>query len=136
MAARVQSSCKMLPCMSRLHSIYLSSRRVTFTACSASKVDPPNVSVLCEKARLTLTAEEVKDFEPQIGRIVDWFAQLQDIDLDNVPPAIRVGEIDPTKTLRPDMAQLFPDREAMLASAPDRDGPFLKVPKIMKENQE
>lgn len=27
-------------------------------------------------------------------------------------------------------------REAMLAAAPDRDGPFLKVPKIMKENQE
>jgi hypothetical protein len=35
-----------------------------------------------------------------------------------------------------DMVHISFCREAMLASAPDRDGPFLKVPKIMKENQE
>jgi len=102
----------------------------------ASKVDLPNVSQLCEKARLSLTPEEVKDFESQIGRIVDWFAQLQEVDLTNVSPAIRVGEIDATSTLRPDTATIFAYRESMLASAPDRDGPFLKVPKILKENQE
>ncbi|KAG0561023.1 hypothetical protein M758_9G034100 [Ceratodon purpureus] len=136
MAGVVQGSCKMLPSRLRLPSIFRLSRSAATTTCAASKVDPPNIAHLCEKARLTLSPEEVKDFEPQIGRIVDWFAQLQEIDLTDVPPAIRVGEIDPTKTLRPDTPKTFADREAMLASAPDRDGPFLKVPKIMKENQE
>jgi hypothetical protein len=55
MAGVVQGSCKVL----RLPSIYRSSRRAATTTCAASKVDPPNLANLCEKARLTLTPEEV-----------------------------------------------------------------------------
>ena len=62
MAGVVQSTCKLLPSRFRLPSIYLSSRRAATTTCTASKVDPPNIANLCEKARLTLTPEEVLCF--------------------------------------------------------------------------
>ena len=50
---------QMLPSASRLRfpSLY---QRLTTTTCAASKVEPPNVAHLCEKARLTLTPEEVQ----------------------------------------------------------------------------
>jgi aspartyl-tRNA(Asn)/glutamyl-tRNA(Gln) amidotransferase subunit C len=34
--------------------------------------------------------------------------------------------------LREDAVTNRPDREALLANAPDRDGPFFKVPKIIE----
>lgn len=59
MAGVVSCSCKVLPSRLGLPSIYLSSRRAATTTCTASKVEPPNVAHLCEKARLTVSPEEV-----------------------------------------------------------------------------
>ncbi|KAL0407734.1 UNVERIFIED_CONTAM: Glutamyl-tRNA(Gln) amidotransferase subunit C, chloroplastic/mitochondrial [Sesamum radiatum] len=56
-----------------------------------SSLDPPDVSRLAETARISLTPQEVDEFEPKIRQVVDWFAQLQAVDLDSVEPAIRAG---------------------------------------------
>ncbi|KAJ7568216.1 hypothetical protein O6H91_01G023700 [Diphasiastrum complanatum] len=103
---------------------------------NAASVEPPNISDLCEKARLFLTSEEVADIEPQLVQIADWFSQLQDVDLEDVIPAVRAGDLEDGISLRADVPNSFIERDAMLRAAPDVQGPFLKVPKILKENME
>ncbi|CAM6084395.1 unnamed protein product [Calypogeia fissa] len=106
------------------------------SAGAGRQVEPPNLTQLCEKARLHLTPEEIADFTPKIASVVDWFSQLQDVDVENVAPAIRVGEVEGESTLRADVPSIFEEQEAMLAAAPEREGPYLKVPRILKENTE
>ncbi|BBN20089.1 hypothetical protein Mp_8g16340 [Marchantia polymorpha subsp. ruderalis] len=103
---------------------------------STRQVEPPNLAQLCDKARISLSAKEIEEFSPQISKVVDWFAQLQDVDVENIEPAIRVGALDGKSALRADTPVIFEERETMIASLPDREGPYMRVPKILKENVE
>eukprot|EP00897_Mesotaenium_endlicherianum_P000475 jgi/Mesen1/10428/ME000082S09930 len=100
------------------------------------RIEPPDVADLCERARLSVSPEEMEDFKVSLGRIVDWFGQLQEIDVEGVPPAIRVGELEEGNTVRPDVAVTFEERAAMIAQAPEMEGPYLRVPKMLNENAE
>lgn len=61
MVALIQFPSRMLTCRFRVPAICISRGRAALSTCMASKVDLPNVSQLCEKARLSLTPEEVND---------------------------------------------------------------------------
>lgn len=99
-------------------------------------VAPPDVADLAIRARLAISSEEMVDFGESLGRIVDWFGQLQEINVDSVPPAVRVGESDGESFTRPDIPVVFAARKTMLEQVPEMEGAFLKVPKVMAENSE
>ncbi|MGF1496554.1 MAG: Asp-tRNA(Asn)/Glu-tRNA(Gln) amidotransferase subunit GatC [Elainellaceae cyanobacterium] len=80
-------------------------------------------------ARLALTPEEEERFTTQLGNILDYFEQLNELDTDNVSPTARA--IDVSNITRSDTLEPWTDQEAILSSAPDRDDEFFKVPKIM-----
>jgi Asp-tRNA(Asn)/Glu-tRNA(Gln) amidotransferase C subunit len=51
------------------------------------------------------------------------------------------GDVNGINTLRPDKPSVFPNsvckcRKAMMGAVPELEGSFIKVPKILKENQE
>ncbi|GLJ45869.1 hypothetical protein SUGI_0965730 [Cryptomeria japonica] len=100
-----------------------------------SNLQPPDVHQLAAKARISLTPKQVEEFGPKIGQVIDWFGQLQDVDLENVEPTIQ-ADIDNPSNLRPDSPIIFEDREAMLAAVPVLEKPYIKVPKILKDNIE
>ncbi|XP_076946088.1 glutamyl-tRNA(Gln) amidotransferase subunit C, chloroplastic/mitochondrial-like [Bidens hawaiensis] len=54
-----------------------------------SSLERPDVARLAETARISLTPQEAEEFAPKIQQVVDWFGQLQDVDLQSVEPAIR-----------------------------------------------
>ncbi len=83
-------------------------------------------------ARLELTEQEEAEFTTQLGSILDYFEQLSELDTSNVKPTTRVIEV--TNVTRPDELQPFSDRESILAIAPELDGDFFKVPKILSED--
>ncbi|CAI5462298.1 unnamed protein product [Closterium sp. Yama58-4] len=105
------------------------------SSAEASAKEEPNVKDLALKARLALSAEEEEEFGKSISRIVDWFGQLQQVDLSDVPAAIRVGgeELRPDN-MREDVVVDFENREEMLSQVPKMDGPFLKVPNVLPSN--
>ena len=76
------------------------------------------------------------DWGPKIEAIVDWFGQLQAVDVEGVPPALRADTADGDGAdahgmpLRADEARRYPDQAAMLEQVPDREGAFVRVPKI------
>lgn len=87
------------------------------------------VQKVAHLARLQLTPEEEEKFTTQLNGILDYFEQLSELDVANVEPTTRA--IDVSNITRVDALQPWSDREALLENAPDRDGDFFKVPKIV-----
>lgn len=76
---------------------------------SHREVEPPNVQKLAQLASIGVTDEEAAEWGPKIGSIVEWFGQLQQVDLDGVPPALR-AEIGDGNLLREDVPEEFAAR--------------------------
>ncbi|KAL3645941.1 hypothetical protein CASFOL_011121 [Castilleja foliolosa] len=96
-----------------------------------SSLEPPNVERLAETARITLTPQQVEEFGPKIRQVVDWFGQLQAIDLQSVEPALRAD----TKgdNLRNDEPEIFDNRDAIISAVPTYEDPYIKVPKVLNK---
>jgi aspartyl-tRNA(Asn)/glutamyl-tRNA(Gln) amidotransferase subunit C len=92
-------------------------------------IDREQVRKVALLARLQLTPAEEEQFTTQLGSILDYFEQLSELDVTDVPPTARA--IDVSNVTRLDELQPYPDREAILNSAPDQEGDFFKVPQIL-----
>ena len=92
-----------------------------------TRADVRRVAVL---ARLRLTEAEEIDLTTQLDAILDYMDKLNEIDTSNVEPFSHAT--DGTNAFRADKVTNQPDTEALLANAPDRDGTFFRVPKIIE----
>ncbi|KAJ7965907.1 Glutamyl-tRNA(Gln) amidotransferase subunit C, chloroplastic/mitochondrial [Quillaja saponaria] len=93
-------------------------------------LQPPDVPRLAEKARIALTPNEIEEFEPKIRQVIDWFGQLQAVDLHTVEPSIRAGT---ENNLRDDAPEPFEHRDAMIAAVPGYEEPYIKVPRVLNK---
>jgi aspartyl-tRNA(Asn)/glutamyl-tRNA(Gln) amidotransferase subunit C len=93
---------------------------------------------VAELANLELTAEEEPRMQRDLNAILGHIAQLNELDTAGVLPMAQVGEIlggllqDRGETLRVDEVRPSLDRAAVMASAPETDGRFFKVPKVIE----
>jgi aspartyl-tRNA(Asn)/glutamyl-tRNA(Gln) amidotransferase subunit C len=94
-------------------------------------IDQEQVHKVALLARLDLTPQEEVQYTTQLGSILDYFEQLSELDVTNVEPTTRA--IDMSNITRTDDLQPWGDRDAILENAPDQDGDFFKVPKIMED---
>ena len=94
-------------------------------------IDSEQVRKVAYLARLELTPEEEEKFTTQLASILDYFEQLSELDVNNVPPTARA--IDVSNVTRADELQPYANREDILQSAPQQEGDFFKVPKILSE---
>lgn len=92
-------------------------------------IDREQVRKVANLARLELTADEEAQFTTQLGSILDYIEQLNQLDVSNVAPTTRA--IDVSNVTREDILQPYPEREAILNSAPQQEGDFFRVPKIL-----
>ncbi|WP_009634073.1 Asp-tRNA(Asn)/Glu-tRNA(Gln) amidotransferase subunit GatC [Synechocystis sp. PCC 7509] len=92
-------------------------------------IDREQVHKVALLARLELSPEEEAQFTTQLGSIIDYFAQLSELDVTDVPPTTRA--IDVSNVTRKDELQPYGEREAILTGAPDQEGDFFKVPQIL-----
>ncbi|HYW19898.1 MAG TPA: Asp-tRNA(Asn)/Glu-tRNA(Gln) amidotransferase subunit GatC [Nodularia sp. (in: cyanobacteria)] len=95
-------------------------------------IDREQVHKVALLARLELTPEEEQQFTTQLGNILDYIEQLNEVDVSDVLPTTRA--IDVSNVTRKDDLQPYPEREAILNGAPEQEGEFFKVPKIMNSN--
>ncbi|MGI6119613.1 MAG: Asp-tRNA(Asn)/Glu-tRNA(Gln) amidotransferase subunit GatC [Desulfosporosinus sp.] len=91
-----------------------------------SRQDVEYVSAL---ARLELTEMETQEYTEQLNSFLDYAAMLERLDTDNVPPTIYVVPLH--NVMRED--QLVPSisQEKALRNAPDVEGGFFRVPRIV-----
>jgi aspartyl-tRNA(Asn)/glutamyl-tRNA(Gln) amidotransferase subunit C len=97
-----------------------------------------DVRRVAELANLELTAEEEPRMQRDLNAILGHIAQLNELDTSGVPAMAQVGEMlggiaDATgASLRADMVRPSLDRAAVMAEAPESDGRFFKVPKVIE----
>lgn len=94
-------------------------------------LDREQVHKVAHLARLELTPEEEVQFTSQLGDILAYVEQLGELDVRDVAPTTRA--IDVSNITRCDDLKPWSDRDAILSNAPDQDGDFFKVPKIMED---
>ena len=80
-------------------------------------------------SRLHLSDEEVEQFTRQLGRVLDYMAKLEELDLDQVEPL--AAALDLTNVWRADTESNGMPVDIALANAPQQDAPFFKVPKVL-----
>jgi aspartyl-tRNA(Asn)/glutamyl-tRNA(Gln) amidotransferase subunit C len=97
-----------------------------------------DVRRVAELANLELTAEEEPRMQRDLNAILGHIAQLNELDTAGVSAMTQVGEMlggpvqDRGQTLRQDVVQPSLDRAAVMAMAPETDGRFFKVPKVIE----
>ncbi len=92
-------------------------------------IDREQIRKVAHLARLELTEAEEEQFTTQVGSILEYFEQLSELDTENIKPTTRA--IDVSNVTRPDELQPFTELKSIMAAAPDVEGDFFKVPKIM-----
>ncbi len=101
-------------------------------------VSVEEVRRVAELANLELTAEEEPRMQRDLNAVLGYIAQLSEVDTTGVEPMAQVGAMlgvsgDLTgEALRPDVVRPSIDRRAVMASAPESDGRFFKVPKVIE----
>ncbi|MEL7038457.1 MAG: Asp-tRNA(Asn)/Glu-tRNA(Gln) amidotransferase subunit GatC [Cyanobacteria bacterium J06592_8] len=95
-------------------------------------IDREQVHKVAHLARLEVTPEEEEKFTTELGSILEYFEQLTELDTENVPPTTRA--IDVSNITRIDQLKPYENRDSLLESAPDSDGDYFKVPKILSES--
>ena len=93
------------------------------------KISPEQVRHVAKLARLALTDEEVARFGPQLESILEYVAKMDRLDVTNVEPMAHPLPI--TNVLRQDVVTDSLPVEKVLQNAPETDGPFFKVPKVI-----
>lgn len=94
-----------------------------------SKINEQEVRHVAKLARLACTDEEIVRLTAQLGAILDYVAQLQEIDTTDVEPLAHCLPI--SNVFRDDAVRPSLSNEEALANAPDRDGEFFAVPKVL-----
>jgi len=98
----------------------------------AKKIDEKQVRKVAKLSRLELTEAEIDEFTSQLSAILDYVEKMNELDTDNVEPLAHCLPI--SNVLREDCAKESLGTEKALANAPQRDGGFFKVPKILDDS--
>lgn len=94
-------------------------------------ISAEDVRKVAQLARLDLPEERIATYTGQLERILDYVAHLEAVDTEGVPPTTRAVEV--VNVTRADAVEPTPVREDLLNLAPQREGDFFRVPRILAE---
>ncbi|MCZ6766867.1 MAG: Asp-tRNA(Asn)/Glu-tRNA(Gln) amidotransferase subunit GatC [bacterium] len=94
------------------------------------KIDKNMIQHLEVLSRIDLSPDEEVELADQLGRIVEYVEQLQEVETEGIPPTNSVVP-DGRTQLRSDEPGPSLDRDVILAEAPDAEKGFFKVPKVV-----
>jgi aspartyl-tRNA(Asn)/glutamyl-tRNA(Gln) amidotransferase subunit C len=100
----------------------------------ADKVTMQAVARVAELASLDLTEAESVEMVRDLNSILEYVAQLSELDTSKVEPLSQVTELIQAGRgrLREDSVVASLDRGTVLSQAPETDGAFFKVPKVIE----
>ena len=93
---------------------------------SSEKID---VRYVAKLARIALSDDEVERFETQLGDLLEHVNALAKLDVSQVAATAQV--VESRNVERDDESTPCLDRETVLAQAPQRQGAFFRVPRII-----
>ena len=96
-----------------------------------SQINASDVRKVAGLARLELPDDQLDKHAIQLEKILAYVAQLEKVDTANIPPTTRAVEV--VNILRDDVVNPSDVRDELLSLAPDREGEFFRVPKILSD---
>ena len=99
------------------------------------RADVEHVAAL---AALALTPDELERFGKDLGNILGYVAELNELDTTGIEPLTQISELltaapaEADTALRADEPRPSLPRELVMADAPATDGTFFKVPKVIE----
>lgn len=96
-----------------------------------SHISVDDVRKVAELARLALPEDKIATYTGQLERILDYVAHLEAVDTAGVPPTTRAVEV--VNVSREDGVEPTEVREELLNLAPQREGDFFRVPRILAD---
>lgn len=98
------------------------------------KVSPEDVLYVSDLANLELTEAEQERMLRDLNSILGYIDRLNQLDTTDVPPMAQVSDgMAPDSAMRPDQTRPSIPREDALRNAPQNDGEFFKVPKVIEK---
>ena len=99
-----------------------------------AKVTVEEVERVADLAHLKLTLEESGAMLHDLNAILDYVAELNELDTAGVEPLAQVTELLDAAGggLRADVLAPSLDRATVMAEAPETNGVFFKVPKVIE----
>jgi aspartyl-tRNA(Asn)/glutamyl-tRNA(Gln) amidotransferase subunit C len=100
------------------------------------KITDKDVSYVADLANLELTEQERERLAKDLNSILDYIDRLNELDTTNVPPmaqSLSGPSEGRAEAWRPDELRPCLAREDSLRNAPETDGSFFKVPKVIEK---
>ena len=98
----------------------------------SSKIDKTEVKKTAKLARLDLTEDEIVELTQQLSAVLEYVEKMNELDTADVEPLAHCLPI--SNIFRADCVKESLGTEKTLANAPQRDGDFFKVPKILDDS--
>jgi len=104
----------------------------------AATVTVEDVRHVADLASLELTPEELPRLAKDLNEVLGYIAQLNELNTGDVPAMAQASEVlglapaEHGETLRPDEILPSTDRAEVMREAPETDGRFFKVPKVIE----
>ncbi len=95
------------------------------------QIDKPLIQKLERLARLELSPNERDQIQGDLTKILQMVEKLQELDTEGVEPLIYISEAE--NVLRKDEVRGELNRDIALQNAPDTDGIYFKVPKVIQK---
>ncbi|GEM89278.1 Asp-tRNA(Asn)/Glu-tRNA(Gln) amidotransferase subunit GatC [Oceanithermus desulfurans] len=96
-------------------------------------VTPDLVRHLAELSRLELDEAEVERMLPELRSLLAYFESLDELDLEGLEELVR--PIDSENVLRADVPAPGLGQDEALATAPEREDGFFKLPRVVEEGR-
>ena len=95
------------------------------------KINLDQVKHVAKLARLALDDSKLEKFATQLESILEYVAKISQVDVSGVEPMAHALPVH--NVFREDVVEPSLPVEAVLQNAPDADGPFFKVHKVIAE---
>jgi aspartyl-tRNA(Asn)/glutamyl-tRNA(Gln) amidotransferase subunit C len=86
---------------------------------------------LAKLAHLSFSEDERREIKADLQEMITFIEKLKEVDTEGVTPLMHMSSN--VNVLRDDVVQGSITREDALKNAPDTDGTFFKVPKVIKK---
>lgn len=93
------------------------------------KLEQDDVKKVSLLARLQLSDDELEAMTSQLGQVLEYIQQLEELDTSNVQPMAHAVELENVLAEDKNVASL--DREKALSVAPKSDGETFLVPPVL-----
>jgi aspartyl-tRNA(Asn)/glutamyl-tRNA(Gln) amidotransferase subunit C len=100
------------------------------------KITDADVRYISDLANLRLTDRERAEMQKDLNTILEYIDQLSQVETSDLDPMAQVAQISasnrPSETLRPDERRDCLPHDLAMANAPQSDGTFFRVPKVIE----